>query len=329
MGKVVQLQGLVQQALQAPPARQPERALMRTPHGAYPAELVPAGLPPAVNTAALLLCNPEATPVLSMNTNQLTRELFKPVEVVPFLLGHSQTLLTGADLLAMCTAVAEMVQMQFPALTMPEIALAFRRGCSGEWQRPDERLLPTLPTFRSWLKSYSEGSRARAVQALQLAEHQQRQLSLPIPNLQAGYPARVAAIVGTMRAAGRGLARVPDGQRPGPGPYQLPAKADDGLVLFAWLRKIGALPVHFGGTLQILRKEGLAICRERPRTPAHRSFAVGLRTGLPGEHPLIGRYRANCQRRQLRQWLIYHAAAGTDMQAWLQRLAEQQPSPTK
>jgi hypothetical protein len=127
------------------------------------------------------------------------------------------------------------------------------------------------------------------------------------------------------RAAGRQRPAAAGGQRPGPGGYRWPASLDPGGQLFAWLRRIGALPPHFGGVQQIMRKEALQVAAHRPASPAHRSFELLLRTGLPTTHPLAGQWRTACQKRQLRQWLTYHAHRGTDVLTWLQQLAALTP----
>jgi hypothetical protein len=325
MGKILHIGAAMSSALQAPTRPASTGLTVRPAVGLvrYSADLVPAGLAPAVESAALLLCNTEARPVKQLATADLIDDLLEPVALVPFLLGHSQTLLGGDDLLAMATAVAEMVQRDFPGLTLAELCAAMRRGCSGEWRKPDERLLASLPTIRSWCAAYSQGSRAQALRALQRADEHRQLLSLPVPDVQADYPARVAELVATARAAGRQPVPEPrGGQRPGPGAYQLPAKYDDGGLLFRWLRHIGAISPYYGGQFRIMVKEGLLIGRELPRTPSHRSFAQLLRTGaVPGSHPLAAHWRTNCQKRQLRQWLLHHAAAGTDLLPWLQQLA--------
>jgi hypothetical protein len=308
MGKVLQL-GIaieqVQQQLQRqPPA--PPMAVATRPARVYSADLLPPGLPPAVHSAALLLCQSKAEAVRALDTDELTSRLFQPVEMVPFLLGHSQTLLKGKDLLVMATAVAEMLQRDFPALTLPEVASALRRGCSGEWKKPDELLLAALPSIRSWLKAYTEGSRAQALRALQAASEQARSLhQLPPRNPELSYPRHVAQQMAAIKAAGH-----------------LPTMLDNGGVLYDWLKKIGAF-AGFGNPRRIMIKECLVLVRHRPLDNAHRSFAEQLRAGWPASHPLAASVLLACQKRLLAGWIRYHNARGTDMQTWLQQLATQ------
>jgi hypothetical protein len=307
--KVIQIGAGLQQALQqlqrpAAPTPPPMVVANRAPR-VYSPDLVPAGLPPAVQSAALLLCNPEARPVRALDTDTLTGELFQPVEMVPFLLGHSQTLLAGKDLFVMATAVAEMVQRDFPALTLPEVAAAMRRGCSGEWKKEKDLLLAALPSIRSWLKAYTTGSRAQALQALQLAEQQQQQvhlLSLPARLPELDYPQQIAAGMARMKRAGR------------------LQQLDYTGVYYAWLKKIGAF-AGFGDARRMMIKECWLLVRHRRLDEAQRSFKAELRKGWPAGHPLADTVLLACKKRLLGEWIHYHNARGTDMQTWLQQLA--------
>jgi hypothetical protein len=312
VGKLLHISELVQQqqqpAAQLPATRRPQRpALPAAPARRYSADLVPAGLSPSVNAAALLLCNTAQKPARELPTLDLTSDLLKPVSLVPFLLGHSKTLLEGSDLVAMATAVAEMVQQQFPALTLPEIALALRRGASGEWKKPDELLLPSLPVIRSWLKAYTTGTRADALQVLQLASAQQ--LSLPVGNAEHDYPRQVAAGMANIKAAGH-----------------VPALLDTGGLFYRWLKRIGAF-AGFGNPRRMMIKECLLLVRRGPRDKVHRSFAEQLRAGWPAAHPLAPKVLIACQKRLLAGWVRYHNARGTDMQTWLQQLADASSAP--
>jgi hypothetical protein len=314
VGKVLHISDVARQQQPAPPAaqlpakRRPQLpAAPAAPLQRYSAELVPAGLPPSLATAAVLLTDVASPPARELKTLDLVEALLQPVAVVPFLLGHSQTLLVGKDLVAMATAVAEMVQQQFPALTIPEIGLALRRGASGEWKKLDEVLLASLPTIRGWLKSYTTGSRADALQVLQRAAAQQ--LSLPVGNVEHGYPRQIAAGMAQIKASG-----------------EMPELLDSGGIFYAWLKKIGAF-AGFGNPRRIMIKECLALVQRGSFDKAHRSFARQLRAGWPAAHPLAGKVLLACQKRLLAGWIRYHNARGTNMETWLQQLADASSAP--
>lgn len=280
-----------------------------------PAQL-PAQLPPSVQEAALMLTNPEQRPARAMLTDDLIKDLFEPLAIVPMLLGHSKSLLKGEDLFVLASAVAEMVQRHFPAFRIGEIGLALRRGCSGEWQKPGELLLPSLPCIRSWLQAYQDGSRATAIKALQAAHLQQQQRSLPTPVID--YPKEAALLAEWVTE--HATPEHPAGQFPEP--------LDQGNVLFKWLKQVGAFRQF--KTLEqyerMHRKECLARAQRPPAGLEEyrhgRTFWGLLYAGKwHADHPFADSVTNACCKRLLREWIYYHLGRGTDLRTWLTELA--------
>lgn len=282
-------------------------------------DLVPATLPPSVQQAALLLCAPDNLPVRRMSTYDLEEDLVDSLKVVPFLLGHSRTLLKGDDLAVLSTAVAEMVQHSFPAFTLPEISLALRRGCSGEWKKEGEILQCSLPQIRSWLKSYQDSSRGVALKALQLRVEHRQQLALPAPDLSVGYPRQIAELAQLAS----------DNATPEHPIARFPEPLDQGNVLYNWLKEVGA----FNGFktlaqyVDMRRKEAILRAQRPPdgmEAYRHgRSFWEALRAGKwPENHPFADSVVNACRKRLLRDWIKYHLSIGTDIEQHLHQLRE-------
>lgn len=278
-------------------------------------EMVPATWAPAVRDAALLITQPDLPAARSMATDDLIDQLLEPLQVVPFLLGHRKTLIDGTDLLVLATAVAEMIQRDFPALRVPEICAALRRGCAGEWQKPGTIAQCSLPCLTGWLRAYSTGTRAQALHALQgIAEHRQ-QLSLPAPAIN--YPKEVAELAAW--ASDNATPEHPAGRFPEP--------LDQGNVLYKWLRSVGA----FNGFKtaeqyeRMWRKESLQRAQQPPdglEAYRHgRRFWELLRAGKwHAEHPFADSVANRCRKRLLKEWILYHLGAGTNIEQHLQQL---------
>ena len=284
----------------------------------YRAAPLPASLPPSVQEAALMLTNAEQLPARAMLTDDLTEDLFEPVAVVPMLLGHSKSLLKGEDLFVLASAVAEMVQRSFPAFRVGEIGVALRRGCSGEWQKPGELLLPSLPCIRSWLQAYQDGSRATAIKALQAANLQQKQLQLIPPTID--YPREVAELAEWVSA--HATPEHPAGTFPEP--------LDQGNVLFDWLKKAGAFRRFKTPEQYVLmrRKESLARAQRPPAgLEEYRRcllFWELLRAGKwHNDHAFADSVENALRKRLLKEWIYYHLGRGTDLHTWLTNLAQQ------
>lgn len=272
-------------------------------------------LPVSVQQAALLICEPDQPAARQMATDDLIEQLLEPLQVVPFLLGHRKTLLDPKELAVLATAVAEMVQRDFPALKVSEICAAFRRGCAGEWQKPGQIPLCSLPCLTGWLRSYCLTSRAPAVQALQSAQARQLQLSSPVPVIN--YPQEVAELA----------AWVSDHATPEHPAGRFPEPFDQGNLLYDWLLKIGA----FAGLKsprqyeRIWRKECLIRMAQPPTGldgyRLSRRFKDHLRAGeWHPKHPFCSEVATACRRRLFKEWIFHHLGNGTDLQPYLSRL---------
>ena len=279
-------------------------------------DIVPAGLQPSVQSAALLLCS-EQSAVSRVATADLIDDLFEPLSMVPFLLGHSKTLLSGKDLLVLSTAVAEMVQRDFPALKLLEISAALRQGCSGKWKGEKDILQCSLPQIASWLRSYQLSQRAPALKVLQAAAEQQ--LLLPPPDLSAGYPQLIAELA----------AWASDNATPEHPIARFPEPLDQGNVLYHWLKKVGA----FNGFktaaqyVDMRRKEAILRAQRPPQSMDDyrhaRSFWDLLRAGKwPKDHPFADSVVNACRKRLLRDWIKYHLSIGTDLEQHLHQLRD-------
>jgi len=313
MGEVINIGTALAKAASAPTAPAPPRTMLQ-PYQAVP---LPVTLPPSVHEAALMLTNPEQLPARAMLSEDLIEDLFEPLAVVPMLLGHSKSLLKGEDLVVLASAVAEMVQRSFPAFRVGEIGVALRRGCSGEWQKPGELLLPSLPCIRSWLQAYQDGSRATAIKALQAASLQQQQLRLAPPSID--YPREVAELAEW----------VSDHATPEHPAGTFPEPLDQGNVLFNWLKQVGAFrsfktPEQY--TL-MRRKESLRRAQRPPQGMEEyrqaRTFGALLRAGKwHNEHAFADSVDNALRKRLLREWIYYHLGHGTDLHTWLTELAQ-------
>ncbi|MDF7809943.1 hypothetical protein [Hymenobacter sp. YC55] len=279
-------------------------------------DMVPAGLMPSVESAALLICSQQPA-VSRMATTDLIEDLFEPLSMVPFLLGHSNTLLSGKDLLVLSTAVAEMVQRDFPALKLMEISAALRQGCSGKWKGEKDILQCSLPQIAGWLRSYQLSQRAPALKVLQACAEQR--LQLPPPDLSAGFPRQVAELAAW--ASGNATPEHPIAFFPEP--------LDQGNVLYNWLKKVGAFngfktPAQY---VDMRRKEAILRAQRPPQSMDDyrhgRSFWDLLRAGKwPENHPFADSVVNACRKRLLRDWIKYHLSIGTDIEQHLHQLRD-------
>lgn len=313
MGSVIQISTALQRAQAAPLPALNRPATQLQPYQWAP---LPVMVPPSVQEAAMLLTMPDQYPARAMGTDDLIDALLEPLAVVPMLLGHSKSLLKGEDLVMLATAVADMVQRHFPAFRVGEIGLALRRGCSGEWQKPGEILLPSLPCIRSWLQAYQDTSRARAIKVLEGAHAQQQQRLLPAPVID--YPAEVAALAEW--ATDHATPEHPAGKFPEP--------LDQGNVLYNWLKKVGA----FHGFLtwekyeRMRWKESMRRAKQPPADLLQyrqgQQFWELLRAGKWQDgHPFADSVVNACRKRLLREWLYYHLGRGTDLRALLTEMS--------
>jgi hypothetical protein len=210
-----------------------------------------------------------------------------------------------------------MLQRDFPALKLIEVAAALRQGCSGKWKAEKEVMLCSLPQIASWLRSYQLSQRAPALKVLQAAA--ERQLQLPPPDLSAGYPQQVAELAAW--ASDNATPEHPAGRFPEP--------LDQGNILYDWLKMVGA----FDGfktkeqyTL-MLRKEALIRSKQPPGGLEEyrygRAFKDHLRAGKwPENHPFADSIVNACRKRLLKEWMYYHLGRGTDIVQHLHQLRE-------
>ena len=310
MGEIISINALVPSVLRRSEHVLPATLEHRQLPAYIPAEHLPATVPASVRTAAVLLQQSDLPQARQLSSDDLIEQLLEPLAILPFLLGHSNSLLAGKDLAMLATAVAELVHRDFPAFRLAEVALAIRRGAAGEWKvKPDEVLLPSLPCIRHWLKSYHLSTRGLAINALQAATAA-AQKALPAPNIEPGLPAWVAELARHVATTGK-----------------VPEPLDVGHVAYNWLKRIGALD-GFKTRAQcdaMLRKESLKQAAAVPKSLEQyrqiQSFGQALRAGWPHDHPLAPSVWNSCRKRLLAEWLRYHAARGTDLATWLQDLA--------
>lgn len=282
-----------------------------------PANL-PASLPVAVRRAAELLAPDSPDRACQLTTDALSDALLPLISGVAFLLGHSKQLLSGADLLEMANAAAEMVQRLFPGLTPAEIGRAWRCGAAGDYPEPNTLDLVALPTLRRWLERYVAGERRQAL--LAVAREPQ---PLALPPAPRNYAAELLALVAQAKAG------------------QLPAapELDFANVLYHWLKSLGALQAGYWPAgppnHEAIRAEEAEAMMKGP-APLDKSARRQRTTFIdiladggawPAGHPLAKTVANACKKRVLREWLQQCADKETDVPALLAMLAAESDYP--